>query len=55
MIAKSAEAAGGGDFAALKARPLATAQGVLEVYEHMIETPAAEARERPGVETKSSD
>jgi hypothetical protein len=35
----------------LKDRLLATAQGVLEVYEHMIETPAAEARERQGENT----
>jgi glutamate-ammonia-ligase adenylyltransferase len=48
LKASLARAAGCADFAALKDRLLATAQGVLEVYEHMIETPAAEVRERLG-------
>jgi glutamate-ammonia-ligase adenylyltransferase len=48
LKASLARAAGCADFAALKDRLLATAQGVLEVYEHMIGTPAAEARERLG-------
>jgi len=48
LKASLARAAGCADFAALKDRLLATAQGVLEVYEHMIESPAAEARKRLG-------
>ncbi len=48
LKASLARAAGCADFAALKDRLLATAQGVLEVYEDMIEAPAAEARERLG-------
>ncbi len=54
LKASLAQAAGCADFAALKDRLLATAQGVLEVYEHMIETPAAEARARLGVEPEAS-
>ena len=54
LKASLAQAAGCADFAALKDRLLATAQGVLEVYEHMIEAPAAEARARLGIEAESS-
>ena len=56
LKASLARAAGSADFAALKDRLLATAQGVLEVYEHLIESPAAEARARLEVDdTAESD
>jgi hypothetical protein len=48
LKASLARAAGCADFAALKDRLLATAQGVLEIYDDVIEAPAADARERLG-------
>jgi len=50
LKASLAEAAGCPDFPALKERLVATGQGVLEVYEHLIEMPAAEARARLGMD-----
>jgi len=50
LKASLARAAACPDFAAFKDRLHTTAQGVLEVYEHMIETPASEARARLGDE-----
>jgi glutamate-ammonia-ligase adenylyltransferase len=46
LKASLAAAAGSADFPALKARLLATAEGVAEVYEQTIDAPAAEARAR---------
>jgi len=54
LKASLAEAAGCADFAALKDRLIATAQGALEIYQELIESPAAEARSRLRSETPSS-
>jgi len=48
LKASLARAAGCADFAALKGRLVATAQGALEIYDALIESPAAEARKRLG-------
>jgi glutamate-ammonia-ligase adenylyltransferase len=50
LKASLAQAAGCPHFVALKERLLVTAQGVLEVYEQVIEAPAAEARARLGID-----
>ncbi len=55
LKASVAEAAGCTDFAVLKGRLLATAQGAFEIYHDQIETPAAEARARLGAKAESSE